>query len=367
MDETLKRTPLYDWHVAQGARMVPFAGWEMPVMYKSPIDEHHLTRRSAGLFDIDHMGQVEVTGPDAQAFVNNLVSWDIDQMAVWDAHYALMCYENGTIVDDVFVYHLPEAWYVVINASNREKDVAWMQQHAEGYDVTIDDVSDNTVMLALQGPNAFRLLDQMNPNSISDMPRFSAAMTSLKGIPVLVGRTGYTGEDGVELFYEAKHGLELWEAILSTGESAGIEVGPVGLAARDSLRFEPSFPLYGHEIDDTTTPLEARLSWACSFDTPFIGRDAILAQKEAGVPRKIVGFKLLDKGVPREGYDVAKDGEVVGKVVSGLYGPTIELYAGHAYVPSHLAKSGTEIEIMIRNKPKKAVIVKRPFYKPSYR
>ena len=367
MDEQLKRTPLYEWHVEAGARMVPFAGWEMPVMYSSPIDEHHLTRKSAGLFDIDHMGQVEVSGPDATSYLNKLVSWDVTKMEKWDAHYALMCYENGTVVDDVFIYRLPGYWYVVINASNREKDVAWMNKHADGYDVTIKDVSDETVMLALQGPKVFDLLDQINTDSLGDMPRFSAARTTLCDVPVIIGRTGYTGEDGVEIFYDIAYARQLWEGILNAGKSADIEVGPIGLAARDSLRFEPSFPLYGHEIDDTTTPLEARLSWACSWDVNFIGRDAILAQKEAGVPRKLVGFQLLDKGVPREGYEVAKDGEIVGKVVSGLYGPTIDIYAGHAYVPSHLAKSGTEIDIMIRNKPKKAVIVKRPFYKPAYR
>ncbi len=367
MEETLKRTPLYDWHVAQGARMVPFAGYEMPVMYESPIEEHHLTRRSAGLFDIDHMGQVEITGPDDTAFVNKLVSWDVTKMEKWDAHYALMCYENGTIVDDVFVYRLPSSWYIVINAANRDKDLAWMRKHSAGFDVTISDESDDTVMLALQGPKVFELLDTINEDTLGDMPRFSAARTTLGDVPVLVGRTGYTGEDGVELFYDLEYAVQLWDAILAAGKSAGIEVGPVGLAARDSLRFEPSFPLYGHEIDDTTTPLESRLGWACSWDADFIGRDAILAQKEAGVPRKIVGFELLDKGVPREGYEVAKDGEVVGKVVSGLYGPTVDKYVGHAFVPSHLAKSGTEIEILIRNKPKKAVIVKRPFYKPSYR
>lgn len=349
--------------------MVPFAGYRMPVMYNSPIEEHHLTRRSAGLFDIDHMGQVEIGGPDSTEFVNNLVSWDVGQMEKWDAHYALMCYENGTIVDDVFVYRLSSSWYIVINAANREKDVAWMNQQAAGhdYDVTINDVSDETVMIALQGPKVFDLLDTINHDTLGDMPRFSAARTTLADIPVLVGRTGYTGEDGVELFYGLEYAVVLWNAILEAGQAAEIEIGPVGLAARDSLRFEPSFPLYGHEIDETTTPLEARLGWACSWDTDFIGRDAILAQKAAGVPRKIVGFELLDKGVPREGYAVVKDGEIVGKVVSGLYGPTIDKYAGHAYVPSHLAKSGTEIEIVIRNKPKKAVIVKRPFYKPAYR
>ncbi len=371
MDEPLKRTPLYEWHVAQGARMVPFAGWEMPVMYKSPIDEHHLTRRSAGLFDIDHMGQVEISGPDAKAFVNNLVSWDIDKMVVWDAHYGLMCYENGTIVDDVFIYYLPEAWYIVINASNREKDVAWMHKHAEGYDVKIDDVSDNTVMLALQGPNAFRLLDQMNTSSISDMPRFSAAMTSLNGIPVLVGRTGYTGEDGYEISVPNDHAEALARKL-----TAEAEVEWIGLGARDSLRLECGLCLYGHDLDTTTTPVEASLLWGIQKVRRtdgeraggFPGADIILEQiATKDVQRKRVGLVGQTKAPVRESAELfdAEDNKI-GVVTSGTAGPNAGKPVSMAYVRTDLAAIGTEVFADVRGKKLPMTVEKMPFVPQRY-
>ncbi|MCB9147849.1 MAG: glycine cleavage system aminomethyltransferase GcvT [Caldilineaceae bacterium] len=365
----LKRTQLYQWHVDHGGRMVPFAGWEMPVQYPTgPIEEHHITRRAAGLFDIDHMGQIVVTGVDAEAYLNRLVTWDIRSMAENEAHYALMCYDNGGIVDDVFIYRLPERWFVVVNASNLDKDVAWMQQHVDDFDVTVTDVSPETYMMALQGPQAIPLLQRLCNADLNAVPRFTAIEAKVAGIDAMIGRTGYTGEDGVELFLPAQHALTVWQAILDEGANAQIEVAPIGLAARDSLRFEPAFALYGHEINEDTTPLEANLSWACNFDSDFIGRDALLAQKAAGITKKLIGFELTERGVPREGYVVTDAGGTeIGVVVTGLYAPTVDKYCGHAFVDPAHAKVGTPLHIIIRDRPKAAVVARRPFYKPSYR
>ena len=369
MTESLKRTRLYQWHVEHGGRMVPFAGWEMPVQYPpGPIEEHHITRRSAGSFDIDHMGQIIINGPEAEAFLNRLVTWDVSLMADNEAHYALMCYENGGIVDDVFIYKLPGRWFVVVNADNLDKDFQWIQYHAGDFNVTLQDVSAETYMVALQGPKAIELLQHLTAANLAQMPRFSAVETEVQGIEAIIGRTGYTGEDGVEIFFPANHALEIWEAILNTGPAQGIEVAPIGLAARDSLRFEPAFPLYGHEIDANTTPLEANLRWACKFDTDFIGKDALLKQQEAGLDKKLVGFEMVEKGVPRQGYTVAaENGQEIGTVVTGLYAPTVDKYCGHAFVPPDQAKVGTPLQVIIRDKPKAAVVVKRPFYQPAYR
>jgi glycine cleavage system T protein len=349
--------------------MVSFTGWELPVQYPTgPIEEHHITRRSAGLFDIDHMGQMIVTGPDAEAYLNRLVTWNIGLMAEYEAHYALMCYDNGGIVDDTFVYKLPARWFVVVNAANRAKDYQWMLAHTDGYEVNVTDVSDDTYMIALQGPHAIELLQQLTPTKLADVPRFSAFEDEVGGIPAIVGRTGYTGEDGVEIFFPAEKAGELWQTILNTGQAAGLEVKPIGLAARNSLRFEPSLALYGHEIGPDITPLEANLGWVCKFETDFIGREALLKQKEEGVSKKLIGFELTDKGMPRAGYPVANEqGQEIGTVVTGLYAPTVDKYCGHAFVDPAYARPGTAVQIIVRNKPKTAVVVKRPFYVPAYR
>ena len=369
MAESFNRTRLYQWHVDHGARMVPFAGWEMPVQYATgPIEEHRLTRRSAGMFDIDHMGQITITGLDAERFLNRLVTIDITKMKENEAAYALMCYENGGIVDDVFIYNLPDKWFVVVNADNLAKDYDWMYEYDDGMKVKVDDVSLGIYMLALQGPRAIELLQHLTPADVTNMPRFSALEAEVAGHKTLIGRTGYTGEDGVELFFSSNHAEEIWQRILDTGVETGIEVGPVGLAARDSLRFEPGFSLYGHEINENITPLEANLGWACDFDSDFIGKAALLEQKEKGLTKKLIAFELTDKGVPRQGYIITnEDGHEIGEVVTGLYAPTVDKYCGHAFVPPEFAKPGTPLNIIIRNKPKAAIVVKRPFYKPAYR
>lgn len=366
---TLKRTQLYEWHVKHGGRMVPFAGWEMPIQYSTgPIEEHHITRRSAGLFDIDHMGQIEISGSDATVYLNKLVTWDIRRMADYEAHYALMCDDYGGIIDDLFIYKLPDRWLVVVNADNRAKDYSWMQSNAAGYGVSIEDISDQTYMLALQGPKAIELLQTVTEISLAEVPRFTAVEGTLKGIPCLIGRTGYTGEDGVELFFAEAQAVTIWEMLLQAGPTANIEVAPIGLAARDSLRFEPGFALYGHEITQEATPLEANLGWVCDFNLNFIGRNALMTQKEQGLKKKLIAFEMIDKGVPRQDYSVKKKGgQKIGEVVTGLYAPTVEKYCGHAFIPPKYAKVGTELQVVIRGKPKAAVVVKPPFYIPAYR
>lgn len=373
--ENMKRTQLYQWHVDHGGRMVPFAGYEMPVQYPTgPIQEHEVTRTVAGLFDIDHMGQMEVRGADAEAFVNHLVTYDVTQMKVLDAHYALFCYADGGCVDDLFVYKLPDPhsnngqpyFFLAINASNRQKDVAWVQNHARGFDVEVKDISEETYMLAFQGPNAPEIMNRLTSIDLDQVARFTAAQDTILGdVPILLGRTGYTGEDGFELFFPSDQAVQVWEGILKAGEADGVK--PIGLAARDSLRFEACMPLYGHEINAEITPVEAGLNFAVSYHKEFIGRDALLKQKLEKPGRVQVGFEMVDKGVAREHYAVLYEGQEVGFVSSGMFSPTTKKYLGMAYVPREISARDTEIEIAIRGKAVKAKIVKKPFYIPAYR
>jgi len=375
MPEILKQTALRDWHIEHGGRLVPFAGWEMPVQYSSgPTLEHNTTRQVAGIFDIDHMGQMEVRGPDAEVFVNQIVTYDIRKMKLYDAHYALFCYADGGCVDDLFVYKLPdektngkkEYYFLAINASNREKDVNWVKQHAQDFQVEVKDISDETYMLAFQGPKAPEIMNRLTKADLNHTPRFSSVKDMIfEDVPVLIGRTGYTGEDGFELFFPIEHAEKVWNGILEAGKADGVL--PIGLAARDSLRFEACMPLYGHEISATISPVEAGLGFAISFDKEFIGRDALLKQKLEKPERKLVGIEMVEKGVAREHYQVWKDGNEIGWVTSGMFSPTTKKYLGMAYVPRDLSSLDIEIDIIIREKPVKAKIVKKPFYIPAYR
>lgn len=362
----MSRTPLFDAHVALGGRMVEFAGYELPVQYPAgPMAEHAAVRNAAGLFDIDHMGQFEVRGPDAMRFLQSLQPWDISRMQEYEAHYSLLCYEDGTLVDDIFIYRLPERWFVVVNAANRSKDLAWLQAHIGNHDIALLDVSDDTCMLALQGPAAERILQRLVPADLGAVATRTAVETTLAGEPALLGRTGYTGEDGFELYFPAESAVEVWNAILDAGKEDGVL--PCGLAARDSLRFEACMPLYGHELSASINAIEARMNWTIVWDKPFIGRDALLKMKLEGPERLLVGFEMLDKAVAREHYPVAKDGVEIGHVTSGMKSPTLDKFLGLAYVSAAHAANGTEIDILVRGQPKKAVVVKRPFYKPKYK
>ncbi len=366
-DQALKRTRLYDWHVRAGARMVAFAGWEMPVQYPTgPIEEHKRVRSSAGLFDIDHMGQFRVSGPDAEAFLQRMQTWDVSRTAVHQAHYGLMCYDDGGVVDDVFLYHLPDHWLVVVNAANREKDLAWLQAHVGDADVTLRDVSEETYMIALQGPRAQAILQRVTDVDLSQLPFHGVIEGTVAGVPAVVGATGYTGEYGYELFFTADEAVHVWEALLEAGEPDGLI--PCGLAARDTLRAEACLPLYGHEIHSEIDPISAGLRFAVRFDKgDFLGRDALLKVHLEGPEYRLVAFEMVEKGVPRQGYEVVANGISVGEVTTGLYSPTTDRYVGMAYVPAEFAAVGTELSIIIRDRPRAARVVRRPFYVPAYR
>lgn len=366
----LKRTPLFDVHRAAGARMVEFSGWEMPLQYSGIVEEHHAVRQSAGLFDISHMGRLMIRGPQAEAFLQYVVTCDVGAIPIGQASYGLMCRPDGGIVDDVFIYHIPDEFLVVVNAANREKDWAWLNEHARGFDVELEDRSERWAMLALQGPAAERLLvnaEDSETSELGNLPFHGVALTSMFGMNVLIARTGYTGEDGFELFFDAPNAARLWQRLLRLGDPGSVK--PCGLGARDTLRFEPCLALYGHEISETINPYEARLGWVVDLDKgDFIGREALAAIKSRGPTRRLVGFEMVGRGVARSDYPVhALNGEPVGFVTSGMPSPTLGKPLGIAMVPAELSAEGTEFDIIIRDRPVRARVIKMPFYKPRYK
>ncbi|MFT7475230.1 MAG: aminomethyltransferase [Verrucomicrobiales bacterium] len=369
----LQRTPLFAWHVANGGRMVDFAGWELPVFYEGgAIDEHHATRTSVGLFDIDHMGQVEVRGPEAISVVDQLVTSDMTTLPVHHAKYGLLCREDGGVIDDVIVYRTSEdTMLVVVNASNRPTDLAWIEQHADGHDVVVTDCSDDLEMIAIQGPNAVELVDVAAGGGVASIERFTSGRIDLFGTSALVGRTGYTGEDGVELYVEGGV-TEVWSGLLNLAAERGVGAMAIGLGARDSLRFEPGYPLYGHELGLEINPFEARLGWAVDLaaedgtPTDFIGASALRRIKEAGTSRRLETLVMIDKGVPRDGSTVIDlDGNELGPVVSGMFAPTADVFAANAFLPRSHGVVDTQLAIDIRGKAKAAVVTKRPLYRLS--
>jgi aminomethyltransferase len=311
------------------------------------------------------MGQFTLTGRDADRFLHSVQVWDIATMQEYEAHYSLLLYGDGTIVDDIFLYRLPGRWLIVVNAANRAKDFAWLQANAHGFEIDLTDISDETCMLALQGPKAEAILQRLTGTDLSAVPTRTAVEFDIDGCHVLAGRTGYTGEDGFELYLPAAQALVFWEKLLATGEADGLL--PCGLAARDSLRFEACMPLYGHEIDAATNPLEARLGWTIRWDHEFIGRTALLKTKLEKPARLLIAFEMVDRAVPREHYEIAIEGTVVGHVTTGMKSPTLDKFVGMGYVPSGYTKLGTVIEIMIRGQAKNAKVVKRPLYQPQYK
>jgi aminomethyltransferase len=355
-----KRTPLHDVHVQSGARMVEFAGWDMPVQYAGLLDEHEAVRTRAGLFDVSHMGEVVFRGPKALAALNHVFTNDLSRVADGQAQYGCLCREDGGIVDDVVVYRRSaEDLLVCVNAGNRQKDFEWLRDHAGGAQVT--DESDDWVQIALQGPRSQAILQPLTPVDLAKLKTFWFTTGSVHGIECTLARTGYTGEDGFELFCRAADGVRIWKAVLEAGKPEGLV--PAGLGARDTLRLEVAYRLYGNDMDDVTTPLEAGLGWVVKFDKgDFIGRDAMLRQKEGGLPRKLVGFVLTDPGIARHGFDVLHDGKKVGTVASGTRSPTLKTSIGLAYVPPSLAAEGSTFAVDIRGRPASAQVVKTPFY-----
>ncbi|WP_242336519.1 MULTISPECIES: glycine cleavage system aminomethyltransferase GcvT [unclassified Anaeromyxobacter] len=355
-----QRTPLFETHVRSGARMVDFAGWEMPVQYAGILEEHEAVRTRVGLFDVSHMGEVVFRGPRALEALNRLFTNDLSKVADGQAQYGCLCRESGGIVDDVVVYRrAADDLLVCVNAGNRQKDFDWLSGHPGGADVKNE--SDDWAQLALQGPRAAQLLQRLTPLDLMPIRSYRFAQGEVAGVPCLVARTGYTGEDGFELFCPPAAAPRLWDALLDAGQAEGIQ--PCGLGARDSLRLEMAYRLYGSDMDDGTTPLEAGLGWVVKLDKgEFIGRDALVRQKEQGLARKLVGFVLTDAGIARHGYPVVQDGRKVGEVTSGTKSPSLKTSIGLAYVPPALAAEGSTFGVEIRGRAAAAKVVKTPFY-----
>jgi len=356
-----KRTALHDIHVKLGAKMVPFAGFEMPVQYPSGITvEHKSVREGVGLFDVSHMGEFLITGPQAIDFVNYVTTNDVAALSVGQAHYSVILNEGGTIVDDCLVYRFPDHLMMVVNASNKDKDLAHISGYKARFECNIEDISDNIALLALQGPCAQEVMQRFTNVRLDDIQYYHFELGTVAGVPdVIVSRTGYTGEDGFELYFDATRAAEIWNALMGDGS-----VVPAGLGARDTLRLEMGMALYGNDIDDTTTPYEAGLAWLVKMKKgDFVGKAALEQQKAAGVPRKLVGFTMPDRAFPRHGYPVFCAGEQSGEVRSGTMSPSLGIAIGTAYLPLDSAKEGTEFEVEIRGKRLPAVVQKTPFYK----
>jgi aminomethyltransferase len=361
----LRRTPLYPAHVRAGAKLVDFAGFEMPVQYTSVLDEHQAVRERAGLFDVSHMGEVVFEGPSALRAVQRLVTNDLAACADGQAMYAAICNEHGGIVDDVVVYRRsPTSFLVCVNASNRDKDFAWFREHTPGLSgLSLRDEGDAWAQLALQGPKSAQVLARLTPANLPALANYHFMDGKVAGRTCLIARTGYTGEDGFELFCHPEDAVALWDAMLEAG--APEKVIPCGLGARDSLRTEMKYCLYGNDIDDDTTPLEAGLGWIVKLAKPdgFVGLEPLAKEKAAGLPRKLVGFTLTEKGIPRHGYPVVVDGAQVSVVRSGTMSPTLKIPIGLCYLPPAKAEVGTQFSVEIRGRSVGAKVVATPFYK----
>jgi glycine cleavage system T protein (aminomethyltransferase) len=354
-DESLRRTPLYEQHLELGARVVPFAGWEMPVQYEGIREEHSAVRRHAGMFDVSHMGQVEVEGPGALAFLQRVLSNDLAKVEVGGAQYSCLCQEDGGVLDDLFAYRLgADRYLVVTNAANHAGDLAWFGQQARELDVIVRDVADRYAMLAVQGPHAREVLERTL--GIHLPPRFQVAPVHVGRRPALACGTGYTGEDGVELLIDPEVAPPIWAELLDAG------IVPCGLGARDTLRLEVCYPLHGNELAPERNPIEAGLGWCCKEETGFVGSGAIARVRAEGSAEKLVAFEIEGGGIPRAGNPVLHGGEPVGAVTSGTFAPSLELGAGMAYVRSDLAEVGTAIEIDVRGKRRPARIASKPLY-----
>jgi aminomethyltransferase len=354
----LRRTPLYEQHAALGAKLVPFAGWEMPVSYEGVKEEHSAVRRHAGMFDVSHMGEVEVEGPGALAYLQRALSNDVAKVEIGGAQYSCLCDEEGGVLDDVFLYRLGgDRYLIVTNAANHESDLAWMGRQGRGLDVAVRDVADRYAMLAVQGPHARAVLSAALKLALP--PRMHVAPVQIGRRPALACGTGYTGEDGVELLLDPEVVPPIWVELLEAG------IVPCGLASRDTLRLEVCFPLHGNELTPERNPIEAGLGWCCVEETGFIGSGPIAKARAEGTPEKLAPFLIEGQGIPREGNPVLHDGEAVGVVTSGTFSPSLEIGAGMAYVRAELAEPGTELEIDVRGKQRAARVGSKPLYKKA--
>lgn len=351
----LRHTPLHGRHVALGAKLVPFAGWEMPVEYEGVRDEHTAVRTHVGMFDVSHMGEVEIEGPGALAFLQHALSNDVGAMALGGAQYSCLCAEDGGVLDDLFAYRLSgDRYLLVTNSANHDADLAWLGRWSRDRDVAVRDVADRYAMLAVQGPNARRTVAATLGIELPSRMHVTAAKVG--GRPALVCGTGYTGEDGVELLIDPEVAPAIWAELLDAG------VVPCGLAARDTLRLEACFHLHGNDLTPERNPIEAGLGWCCKEETGFIGAEAVARARAEGTAERLVPFKVDGQGIPRPGNVVLADGDVAGVVTSGTFSPSLEIGVGMAYVRSDLAEPGTEIEIDVRGRRRAARVASKPLY-----
>jgi aminomethyltransferase len=361
----LKRTPLFEMYQQYGGKTIDFGGWELPVQFSSIKEEHEAVRTKAGLFDVSHMGEIEVKGTDSLVYLQKMMTNDVSKLQIGGAQYTAMCYENGGTVDDLLIYQLKDDHYLlVVNASNIEKDFSWLQDHREG-DVTLSNLSEQMAQLAIQGPMAEEILQKLvGEVNLSTIGYFKfQASVNIAGKEALVSRTGYTGEDGFEVYCDSEDAAFLWEEILEAGKEDGVI--PCGLGARDTLRFESNLALYGQELSSTISPLEAGIGFAVKLnkEVDFIGKQALKQQKEAGVPRKLIGIEMIDRGIPRHGYPVYVGDQLVGEVTTGTQSPTLKRNIGLALVDTSVLSPETDFSIEIRGKRLKVKEVPTPFYK----
>lgn len=362
--ENLKKTSLHSIHIESGAKMVPFAGWHMPVEYSGVVAEHNAVRQSAGLFDVSHMGEIELMGKDALALVQKVTSNNAAKLAIKQAHYSGLLYPEGTFVDDLLVYRMAEDHFLLcVNASNTDKDYEYIRSQVSG-NVEVLNTSSAYAQIAVQGPNAIPILQKMTAFPLNHVKYYWFDHIDLEGEKVIAARTGYTGEDGFEIFCKPQAAAHLWKRVLEVGESHGNHIRPTGLAARDTLRLEARMVLYGNDIDNTTTVLEADLEWILKWEKgDFIGRKALTRQKEEGIDRKLVGFEVTDRGIARHGHEAYVDGKKVGIVTSGTFAPYLKKAIGLVYLPVENSVVDQEFEIDVRGKKLRARVVPTPFYK----
>jgi glycine cleavage system T protein (aminomethyltransferase) len=363
----LKRTPLYEAHVSIGARMVEFAGWQMPVQYSGHIQEHMAVREAAGLFDVSHMGEIEIQGPHALALVQRISTNDASKLEDNQVQYSTMSNDAGGVIDDLLVYRInAEYFLLVVNADRSDSDFEWIKANAGELSVEVHNTSSAFALLALQGPRSELILQELTDHMLDRIPYYWSQRVLVDGVDCRVSRTGYTGEDGFEILCNSAHARHLWNRLLVTGSDRGLI--PCGLAARNTLRLEAAFRLYGHDMDETTTSLEAGLGWVVKLGKgDFVGRDALLKQKEEGLSRKLVGFEVLDRAPARDGYPIAIGDKQIGVVTSGSPAPFLKKNIGLAYVPIEHTATGTELFVVIRGRNVPARVVETPFYKRERR
>lgn len=366
--ENVKKTALYSTHQKLGGKIIDFAGWALPVQYEGIIQEHEAVRNAAGMFDVSHMGEVKAEGKEAFDFVQNLVTNDISVLENHQVIYTLMCYPDGGVVDDLLVYKFDnENFLLVINASNIDKDYQWMKDNSSNFNLKLSNISNEVSQIALQGPKAQSILQKLVNVNLTDIEFFHFNDNVLiDGMKCLVSRTGYTGEDGFEIYTENKNIEKIWNLVMEAGKPEGLK--PTGLGCRDTLRFEACLPLYGNEISKDVTPLEAGLGFFVKLKKEnFIGKDVLVAQKANGLKRKLVGFEMKDRGIPRHGYEVLGNGEKIGFVTTGYFSPTLKKNIGLALVSADYSQLGTEISVVVRNKPLKAEVISKKFYNKNYK